>query len=510
MNTKHFYIRYGCAITLYDNELSEREKITPKKLRFSIQKGLSAFRVEPQQSNFSESKIRFSFVKRKDENKKKGVFLSPHIITKDEQQASNVWAKTSEFLEIDYLGKDNEREHLLRIDKKNGKVSKSNIPIAGEYLTFGENDIIGRGSARISVEEQAYGMITTLTPLKPALQVGKNNFCIIPDIPLNQMVDFIALLDKMQMTHLSGEAMLGSIDNKGVFQCPKIFRGNFPNSPQSDRMGAIALLGAIGEFAKLAEFSTLAQKVLDSLKGATLYLITYGDAMPFTFHHYIIDLAKEGKLHSIVDSLFHSRLYKKGKRDNQKNNKEDPDYAPFDFFANRFLQSFNKAAFDDFFRFRVEYPNQIKILFQMFFTKMEKLKPDVIASAQALGSWLNQVAYFAAKEEADSRISPGNIFEEKAKFLVMMESSIFAAKRGDALIAQILILAGRLSKNEAPKEALLFMEKTITGEIDLSVAKNLLIAYMRIRREEKQRDLNSVKSDDTIPSDINIDDLTNT
>ena len=91
-----------------------------------------------------------------------------------------------------------------------------------------------------------------------------------------------------------------------------------------------------------------------------------------------------------------------------------------------------------------------------------------------------------------------------------MESSIYAAKRGDALIAQILILAGRLSKNEAPKEALLFMEKTITGEIDLSVAKNLLIAYMRIRREEKQRDLNSVKNDDAIPSDINIDDLTNT
>lgn len=146
----------------------------------------------------------------------------------------------------------------------------------------------------------------------------------------------------------------------------------------------------------------------------------------------------------------------------------------------------------------------------MFFTKMEKLKTDVIASAQILGSWLNQVAYFAAKEEADSRISPGNIFEEKAKFLVMMESSIYAAKRGDALIAQILILAGRLSKNEAPKEALLFMEKTITGEIDLSVAKNLLIAYMRIRREEKQRDLNSVKNDDAIPSDINIDDLTNT
>ena len=504
MNTKHFYIRYGCAITLYDNELSEREKITPKELRFSIQKGLSTFRVEPQQSRFSESKIRFSFVKRKDENTKNGVFLSPHIITKDEQQASNVWAKTSEFLEIDYLGKDNEREHLLRIDKDKGKVSKSNIPIAGEYLTFGEKDTT-RGSARISVEEQAYGMITTLTPLKPALQVGKDNFCIIPDIPLNQMVDFITLLDKMQITHLSGEAMLGNIDNKGIPHRPKIFRGNFPNSPQSDRMGAIALLGAIGEFAKLAEFSTLAQRVLDSLKGATLYLITYGDAIPFTFHHYIIDLAKEGKLHSIVDSLFYSRLYKKEKRVYG-----DTDYDRFDFFANRFLQSFNKAAFDDFFSSRAEYPNQIKILFQMFFTKMEKLKPDVIASAQALGSWLNQVAYFAAKEEADSKISPGNIFEEKAKFLVMMESSIFAAKRGDALIAQILILAGRLSKNEAPKEALLFMEKTITGEIDLSVAKNLLIAYMRIRREEKQRDLNSVKSDDTIPSDINIDDLTNT
>ena len=94
----------------------------------------------------------------------------------------------------DYLGKDNEREGLLKKDN----VSMSNIPISGEYLTFGEKDT-GRGSAKISVEEQTYGLITTLTLLKPALQVGKDNFCIIPDIPLNQMVDFIALLDKMQI-----------------------------------------------------------------------------------------------------------------------------------------------------------------------------------------------------------------------------------------------------------------------------------------------------------------------
>ncbi|AUR47529.1 hypothetical protein PGTDC60_0293 [Porphyromonas gingivalis TDC60] len=499
MNTNHYYIRYGCAITLYDNHVSERERLTPKELRFSIEKAVSSFRIQAQEPFSPGSKARFSFVKRKDGNTKNGIFLSPHIVTKD-MHAQKVWTKASKFLEIDYLGKDNEREGLLKKDN----VSMSNIPISGEFLTFGEKDT-GRGSAKISVEEQTYGLITTLTTLKPALQVGKDNFCIIPDIPLNQMVDFITLLDKMQITHLSGEAMLGNIDNKGIPHRPKIFRGNFPNSPKSDRMGAIALLGAIGEFAKHAEFSTLAQKVLDSLKGSTLYLITYANAIPFTFHHYIIDLAKEGKLHSIVDSLFYSRLYKKEKRVYG-----DTDYDRFDFFANRFLQSFNKAAFDDFFSSRVEYPNQIKILFQMFFTKMEKLKTDVIASAQVLGSWLNQVAYFAAKEEADSRISPGNIFEEKAKFLVMMESSIYAAKRGDALIAQILILAGRLSKNEAPKEALLFMEKTITGEIDLSVAKNLLIAYMRIRREEKQRDLNSVKNDDAIPSDINIDDLTNT
>lgn len=79
------------------------------------------------------------------------------------------------------------------------------------------------------------------------------------------------------------------------------------------------------------------------------------------------------------------------------------------------------------------------------------------------------------REEGKS--SDEELRKTKAKFLVELESSAFAAKSGDALVAQVITRAGRLSGSDAPSEASLFMEQAISGELELSKAKNLLISF---------------------------------
>ena len=181
---------------------------------------------------------------------------------------------------------------------------------------------------------------------------------------------------------------------------------------------------------------------MESLKGTEIYTIKYGSADVFTYNHHVIDLAKESKLRAIIDSLYYSKLYNQDRR--KSSNSE---YQKFDLFTSRFLQLFNKAAFRDFLSFRAEYPYNIEILFTTYFTKMEKINLKIVQSAKILGKWLNNVAYIAAKNEV-SEESPTyweEINKTKAKVLVELESSIFSAKTGDALLAQAITRAGRLT-----------------------------------------------------------------
>ena len=76
----------------------------------------------------------------------------------------------------------------------------------------------------------------------------------------------------------------------------------------------------------------------------------------------------------------------------------------------------------------------------------------------------------------------------KTKILVELESSVFSAKSGDALIAHTITRAGRLSSSDAPAEASLFMEKAASGELPLEQAKNLLIAFSRLKSKKEEAD----------------------
>jgi CRISPR-associated protein Cas8c/Csp2 len=529
MSAVHPYIRYAQALILLEYNLFDCSAITTDQIVTEIEKGFNKFRVKPMGIYNGKTSVKYGFCSQEKGDPKSGIFLSPNIISTD-MQANNTW-KAGHDICADLKNNNN----------KSSELTMSVAPSSGEYLSFSIRGGIGRGKPKVTFMEQGLSTITTLTPNKPCLQyrVSKKssspdifNIGLIPDLPIDQLKDFIDLFKKMLKSQTVSNLMIGNVKENKIVKKeivsnkegkkekkeaitityepkrPLIYKGNFPNPPKSNALGSIALLGAIGEFTKEAEYSKQAKRVLDSLKNSEIYIVKYGGATVFTYNHHVIDLAKECKLKTIIDSLYYSQLYR-GKRIGNKEKDFDPntEYQKFDLFTSRFLQLFNHSAFEDFLAFRAEYPNQVEILFNTYFMKMEKIDPQIVSSARILGKWLNKVAYFAAKAEVKTG-SP-NYWDElrkvKSKVLVELESSTFSSESGDELIARAVTRAGRLSGLDAPEGAALFMEKTASESIPLESARNLLVAFSRLKNkaEKSETPAEQIDSDNEENEDFN-------
>ena len=487
--TTHVYLKYAIALLMEEYGLQTEQDITFKEIKGELIKGLNAFSVKPIGDYCGQTEVKFGFVNDKNDSKNY-IYLSPNIIASERKglkkgSDSILYKKVCEICSTNDLNLS-----------KTCDILKSLAPTAGEYCYFSDKGEIKRRSPRVSFLENCLVMITTTTALKPCLlyymgkgkSISADNTCLIPDLDLSDLRNFIRLFKRIRIQKLDSSLMVGKVECdektlKYIPQRPNIFRGNFPNAPHSSALGSIALLGAIGEMTKEKEVSELAKKVLESLKDCNFYAITYGDASVFSFSHSIIRLAERGKLRRIVDSLYYVELYKEGRRSTSN----AFEYQKFDLFASRFLQIFNRPAFKDFLAFRAEYPHDIELLLNTYFSDMEKIDKEIVTSAKKLGNWLNSVAYSSAKKEVGTS-NWDNLIKAKAKVLVELESSVFSAKSGDALIAYTITRAGRLSGFDAPTEASLFMEKAASGELPLEQAKNLLIAFSRLKSKIEETD----------------------
>ena len=481
--TTHVYLKYAIALLMEEHGLQTEQDITFKEIKEELEKGLNAFSVKPTGDYHGQAKVQYDFTKEKNDAKKY-IFLAPNTIA-SEMKASNLYNAV-------YKTCSEENVDLL----KAYKISQSEVPTSGEFNNFADSGNIGRGKPSATVFDQCLALITSTTALKPCLQyksgagkISMDNTCLLPDLDITDLQKFIKLFKRIRIQKLDSSLMVGKVKcEKGktlryIPKRPNIFNGNFPNAPHSSALGSIALLGAIGEMTKEKDVSELANKVLESLKDCNFYAIKYGDASVFSFSHSIIRLAERGKLRRIVDSLYYVELYKEGRRSTSN----AFEYQKFDLFASRFLQIFNRPAFKDFLAFRAEYPHDIELLLNTYFCDMEKIDKEIVTSAKKLGNWLNSVAYSSAKKEVGTS-NWDNLIKAKAKVLVELESSVFSAKSGDALIAYTITRAGRLSGFDAPTEASLFTEKAASGELPLEQAKNLLIAFSRLKSKIEETD----------------------
>ncbi len=509
MTYLHPYSRYGLALVMCQNELVQAEDVTHQHLQSALIESLGHFRVKPVELIESKQTVRYVYMKyefilnnkfyqgkgKTDE----GIFLAPNIISSD-KGAGQTWSGVCSL-----IGKLNTRED----GKEN--VTMSLYAASAKF----NNGNKSQSPPKATLTEVACAAITNTTLIKPCLTYKtyekgrwhRTNTAIIPDLPLPEMIRFIALFKMMLVSDSVEDLMYGKVYSQTVGKGneaktlyspwrPNIFDGNFPNPPRSSALGSVALLGAIGEWSKRADKWAEGQTVLDSLISVPIYMVSYGNARTFTFNHHVITLAKEGKLSTIVDSIFYVKLFNTESRSHNKN-----EYESFDLFASHFLQFFNRPSFNDFMAFRGEYPYQLDTLFNTYFTKMENIPMEVVHSAKELGRWLNYVAYITAKGEYKNTKSE-EFKKSKAKVLVEIESSIFSAKSGNALIAQVITRAGRLSGMDAPPEATLYVEQTCSGDLTLENAKNLLMAFSRLRNkfeksEPIEQEIDKIPSDDS-------------
>ncbi len=506
MEFLHPYSRYGLALVMEENGLKTIEEVNHEQLRNELVRGLNRFRIKPvenfegvEQVKFNHMTFDFIASNKVFQSKglpNQGIFLSPNITSSD-FQAGKTWLGTNALIKKLNGQKD-----------KNENLTMSVFPMSGKF----NNGKKSQSTPKALLTEVACAAITNTTPYKPCLtyrvftsgKTERSNMTIIPDLPLDKMIKFIALFKSMQ-SDVNNDLMVGKVSSKVTGKGdkektiytpwrPKIFNGNFPNPPLSSALGSIALLGAIGEWSKKAKLWKEGQDVLESLVDVPIYMVSYGHAKTFTYNHYIIELAKESRLNEIVNAIYRTKLFNAESRSQNKN-----EYQSFDLFSSRFLQLFNKPALKDFLVSRAEYPNELKILFITYFTKMEKIDIEIVKSAKELGRWLNYVAYLAAKGE-HSNTKSEEFRKTKAKVLVEIESSAFSAKTGDALIAQVVTRAGRLSQMDAPPEADTYIEKTCSGELPLDSAKNLIMAFSRLRNkyEKPEQVENETEDNNTI------------
>lgn len=490
MKSVHPFTQYSKALLMNVFELTCEKEITAQHIKEQIEVGLNHFRVSPLEVFEGKEKVKYGYVKIEKGNTNIGVFLSPFIVSEDKGATKTFAAAESIIQSL------NDKGLYAQVDAK-----KNAAPLTGEYLSFNIAGGISRGKPKCPLVEIGLNMVTTLTPYKPCIYQNSRNFAIIPELKLAALINFIGLFKDMMQHNSSSDLFIGRV-KKDKPNRPQLYNGNFPNPPKSTALGGIALLATIGEFAKLAEYSQKALGVLESLKDATMYMVKYGNANSFVYNHHVIELAKQGNLRQIVDSIYYSKLYNQSHRD--YNNTE---YQKFDLFSARFLQLYNSAAFKDFLAFRAEYPNQVEILFNTYFIKMEKIDIEIVKSARQLGKWLNLVAYYTAKAEVKEDSSNNyweKLREQKAKVLVELESAAFSAKTGDALIAQVITRAGRLSGKDVPPEADLFMEKSMSGKLTLEQAQNMIIAFSRLKNAKESKEANPEEVDSISKEEIGI------
>ena len=503
----HPYARYGLAVAMLQSSLNFKqlnETNLRDALAHSIEVGLEHFRMRTGDNPAHTRLLEFAEIKMEDLQSDatlvqsaglaaKGIYIFPTIVTTD-GNAKDTWKNAIEVVK------------KLRADssfESREKFSRSFAPTTAKI----NNGTGSQTEPKGSLLEIACALITTLTPIKPAAWPGQNTV-IIPDLPIDELRDFVALFEQMSNTKLDGDLMQARLKEvkpidetkpkratkkpskdavpKSEYRRPRLHSGNYPFAPRdAGTFGAVGLLGAIGRWANEANETQWAAQVLAGIAGQPLYIVSYDKISQVRFGHHIVGLALSGELSKMVDALWRdTKLY--ADLDSAMIRHDTPAYQLFYLQTSRFLQSFSAPAFADFLAARAEYPPELRPLFEEYFKDMEK---EIVQSAGALGQWLNRTAYFVADGEVEATAGDrrGKVAKTKAKILVEFESAAMSAKNAVDMLFRISTRCGRLLQDDAPADAKRFMDATATGEINEEDAKHLLIAYMRLRAPQKDK-----------------------
>jgi len=481
----HPLVKYGLAVVManHANDLIDDKMPSDKAILTELKKGLMHFRLSPADDIQTNSLVSYKYVQQQKADGKNNIYLAPNIIVQD-KPSGNTYSALEKIISA-FKDKPDSITN----------VSMSIVPMAGDYLVFGATDA-RKGAGKMTHREAALSLISTTTLDKPCLsyktlekgKTNRNNVGIIPDLPLPELVQFVKLVRELRRYHVAGRPQLkakvkvekdkqGNEKNRYPMR-PTIYDGNFPYAPPASTLSKIGLLASIAEVVKDSRFRKknmdwpTIERMVKEFPNHTFYLFGYGKAESFRYDHFVVNLALESNLYTIVTGLYRTRLFQYPDRIDAKE-----EYNKFDLFLGRFLQLFNDSAFRDFFAFRGEYQPEATQLFNTYFMKKKNVDPVLVASAQALGAWINQQAYWLATKDTESS---GTIYERKSKILATVESTVMSAPTGADLAVRAIRDISQHSKSDAPAESTAFVQAVIAGEIDKQTAKNLILAFSRI------------------------------
>jgi len=474
----HPLSNYGLAIVCYKNKLTNMDEVTHQVLIEALRDSLRHFRLNCLLDASLSENLMFEYIGLEDLQKNQTLVQSAGLANKGKYLATNIIADEKSVKHtynglVKLIAKLEEKVSLHKAEA----LTMSIAPVSGKI----NNGKTSQSSPSASLLEVACSAIASTTPFKPCFSLDGSNLAVIPDLPINKLISFVEIFDKL-LNREWGNLLKGK-SKDGKYRRPLLFRGNYPDAPFNPLFGPIGIIAAIGKWSKEANDLDSIKEIIETLNSlveAPIYIIGYGTADIVYYNHYLVELAKENKLRKIVGDLERSTLLSEERKtfDNHK-------YKQFYLFASRFLQLFNEPSFKDFLSFRAYYEPELIHLFNIYFTKIMAISKEIVSSARELGRWLNYAAYVAATQSERDNPTPEQIKKAKAKFLVEIESSAFSARdgEGDALISRIVTRAGRLSNTDAPAEAKDFMEATMTGEITVEQAQHLVTAFSRLRNK---------------------------
>jgi len=419
----------------------------------------------------------------------RGYFLAPHVLTSDGSAANTV--KESRDL-LKELQKCASEKNLY----KNCKLMRSFAPLTSKV----NNGSKSASEPPASLRDAAFTCIATLTRLKPALYtVSAGSFfnaAIIPDLALttpdgnHPLIDFIDIFEKMRPEGDDSRNLMEAPvkPDKRKYERPRLHYGNFPNPPADRSLNAVALVTAIGQWAREQKRTKLpyVRRVLEELADKPLYIVSYEGTQQERFGHHLVTLALDEPLGTMQKALRRTQIYGVEKLD-------DPKRLLFGRAAAQFLQFYTAASFQNFLAFRSEYPPELTPLLINYFTHImatEHFSPDLIEAARAFGQSINNAAYRTAlaKVEEDRKAERKGLSMEdyKARILTEIESRVFSAESKSHLFSQISVTVGRMTGADFPPKAGEFIVLALSDEnITREQVKNLITAFMRLRSGKK-------------------------
>ncbi|MDZ7693035.1 MAG: hypothetical protein U5K69_18245 [Balneolaceae bacterium] len=197
----HPYPRYGLAAVLAHNDIRingkdsfpSQEELAKLAAEY-INKAMHKYRLHTQDKpkDDAESTLQFRYLAFEDlaTTKSEGqtsanyYYLAPHVATGD----------TSANRLITEARKKSKKLAKAKGLDKTVKLKRSFSPFTTK-LNEGTKTL---SNPKGTLLQAGFTLVTTITPIKPAIQVDFSNQVMIPDLPLEDLIEFIRLFDQMQ------------------------------------------------------------------------------------------------------------------------------------------------------------------------------------------------------------------------------------------------------------------------------------------------------------------------